>query len=119
MLPIVGNPRRGRQPILLLETTIDVVQGLHARVARVNLKALVAFAVVSAAAEAGVLINGRVSVEARVGWVVFNVLTGIAVTGWFLGSVDVRHDRRCRGRVRLHRQGGLLAACPDRSNLLG
>ncbi len=41
-------------------------------------------------AEAGVLINGRVSIEARVGLVVFNVQTGLCVTGWFLGTATDR-----------------------------
>ncbi|MBX7099370.1 MAG: hypothetical protein K1X89_16775 [Myxococcaceae bacterium] len=43
--------------------------------------------------ELGVLVNGRVSVEARVGWVVFNLQTGLAVTGWFLGEATDRPPR--------------------------
>ena len=37
-------------------------------------------------AEAGALFEGRLSVEASVGWLLFNVLTGVEVTGWLLGT---------------------------------
>lgn len=37
-------------------------------------------------AEAGLFVHPRVSVEARAGWLLFNVMVGAGVTGWLVGE---------------------------------
>ncbi len=43
--------------------------------------------------EAGVLINGRASIELQFGWVLFNTQLGLGVTGWFLGDATLHPPR--------------------------